>query len=162
MYSPLRKGPGLTAHTTLPRPSTRAPRCGDPPTPRNKRAISCRRSCVIDDPIPHMIVKLPNGLQRLDVLWDPATPGSAASAEASSPARRRLPRSRRPLSRTAMRSSRPWGEVKRPLATARRNIAVTNGSEPAANVTDMGLIEDATGRWHPAEVSRGHSRFPCA
>ena len=36
------------------------------------------------------------------------TSGSPASAEASAPARRRLPRSRRPRSRTAMRSSRRW------------------------------------------------------
>jgi hypothetical protein len=36
------------------------------------------------------------------------TSGSPASAEASAPARRHLPRSRRPRSRTAMRSSRRW------------------------------------------------------
>jgi SpoIIAA-like len=40
--------------------------------------------------------------------WIAAAPGSPASAEASAPARRRLPRSRRPRSRTAMRSSRRW------------------------------------------------------
>ena len=38
--------------------------------------------------------------------WITATPGSPASAEASAPARRRLPRSRRPRSRTAMKWSR--------------------------------------------------------
>ena len=38
--------------------------------------------------------------------WITATPGSPASAEASAPARRRLPRSRRPRSRTTMRWSR--------------------------------------------------------
>jgi hypothetical protein len=38
--------------------------------------------------------------------WITATPGSPARAEASIPARRRLPRSRRPRSRSAMRWSR--------------------------------------------------------
>jgi hypothetical protein len=40
--------------------------------------------------------------------WITATPGSPASVEASAPARRRLPRSRRPRSRSAMRWSRGW------------------------------------------------------
>jgi hypothetical protein len=40
--------------------------------------------------------------------WITATPGSPASVEASAPARRRLPRSRRPRSQAAMRWSRPW------------------------------------------------------
>ena len=40
--------------------------------------------------------------------WIAATPESPASAEASAPARRRLPRSRRARPRTAMRSSRRW------------------------------------------------------
>jgi len=38
--------------------------------------------------------------------WITATPESPANAETSAPARRRLPRSRRPRSRSAMRSSR--------------------------------------------------------
>ncbi len=38
--------------------------------------------------------------------WVTANPQSSASAEAFAPARRRLPRSRRPRPRTAMRSSR--------------------------------------------------------
>ena len=40
--------------------------------------------------------------------WIAATPESPARGEPSAPARRRLPRSRRPRSRTAMRSSRRW------------------------------------------------------
>ena len=40
--------------------------------------------------------------------WITATPESPANAEASAPARRRLPRSRRTRPRTAMRSSRGW------------------------------------------------------
>jgi SpoIIAA-like len=40
--------------------------------------------------------------------WITATPGSPASAETSAPARRRLPRSRRPRSRSTMRWSRGW------------------------------------------------------
>ena len=43
--------------------------------------------------------------------WITATPGSPASAELSAPARRRLPRSRRTRSRTAMRSSRRWSRT---------------------------------------------------
>ena len=43
--------------------------------------------------------------------WITATPGSPASAELSAPARRRLPRSRRTRSRTAMRSSRRWSRA---------------------------------------------------
>jgi hypothetical protein len=111
-----------------------------------------------------MIVKLPNGLQRLDALWDHCDTrisgecrgflaGSKAAASISTTA---------VADGNEIIETMASGEVKRPLATARRNIAVTYGSEPAANVTDMGLIEDATGPWHPAEVSRGHSRFPCA
>ena len=40
--------------------------------------------------------------------WITATPGPLASVEASAPARRRWPRSRRPRSRTAIRWSRRW------------------------------------------------------
>lgn len=40
--------------------------------------------------------------------WITAAPGSAASAEAFAPARRRLPRPRRPRSRTVVRWSRSW------------------------------------------------------
>jgi hypothetical protein len=40
--------------------------------------------------------------------WITASSESPANAETSVPARRRLPRSRRPRSRTAMRSSRRW------------------------------------------------------
>jgi hypothetical protein len=40
--------------------------------------------------------------------WITATPGPLASAEASAPARRRWPRSRRPRSRTAIRWSGRW------------------------------------------------------
>jgi hypothetical protein len=40
--------------------------------------------------------------------WIAASPESPATAGPSAPARRRLPRSRRPRSRTAMRSSRRW------------------------------------------------------
>jgi SpoIIAA-like len=43
--------------------------------------------------------------------WITATPGSPASAELSAPARRRLPRSRRTRSRTAIRSSRRWSRT---------------------------------------------------